>query len=285
MRQEYLEEIISLSNQNKIITKELIEKILYDISDEECRLNKVIFGNTSWTGNVKCSCNIETRNIVVDYATLNNDYNKSKKSSLQKNLILLSYLFHEVQHLKEESIIKLLNFESLLISYSSFDAFCILADKKLRHIKSLVDYDLYKKLIERKQDLLYLKIYDKIPGERLANIKAYKEVLENIYTYPNFIKKHVDDFKHINELYKNQYYLGYDNYKKRGKFYKGPLLDYLKFIQMPDLLDNFDFYCEDIKRFIEKSSKKFTIEERMLYGFPVTLEETDELDKKLILIK
>lgn len=285
MRQEYLEEIISLSNQNKIITKELIEKILYDISDEECRLNKVIFGNTSWTGNVKCSCNIETRNIVVDYATLNNDYNKSKKSSLQKNLILLSYLFHEVQHLKEESIIKLLNFESLLISYSSFDAFCILADKKLRHIKSLVDYDLYKKLIERKQDQLYLKIYDKIPGERLANIKAYKEVLENIYTYPNFIKKHVDDFKHINELYKNQYYLGYDNYKKRGKFYKGPLLDYLKFIQMPDLLDNFDFYCEDIKRFIEKSSKKFTIEERMLYGLPVTLEETDELDKKLILIK
>ena len=40
-----------------------------------------------------------------------------------------------------------------------------------------------------------------------------------------------------------------------------------------------------IKRFIEKSSKKFTIEERMLYGRPVTLEETDELDKKLILIK
>lgn len=285
MKQEYLEELISFSNKDEFVSKALIEKIIYDIVDEECRLNQVIFGDTSWSGNVKCSCDINSRNILVDYEKIKKDYNNSKKSSLQKNLILLSYLFHEVQHLKEDSIIKLLNFESLLISYSSFDVFFPLAESKLKHLKCLIDNNLYKKIVEKKQDQLYLKMYDKIPGERIANIKSYKQVLESICDYPGFKEKYIDDLKFINYLYKDQYYLGYDNYKKQGKYYKGPLLDYLKFIKMSNLLYDFDFYCEDPKVFLEQSSKEFSIEERMLYGLPVTLEETDELDKKLILTK
>lgn len=285
MKQEYLEELISFSNKEEFVSKKLIEKIIYDIVDEDCRLNQVIFGVTSWSGDVKCSCDINYRNILVDYEKLRKDYNKSKKSSLQKNLILLSYLFHEVEHLKEDSIISLLNFESLLISYSSIDIFYPLAESKLKHMKYFIADNIYIKMLEKQQDQLYLKIYDKIPGERIANIRAYKQVFEAVNYYPNFKEKYIDDFKFINNLYKDQYYLGYDNYKKKDKFYKGPLLDYLKFIKMTGLLDDFDFYCEDIKRFLEKSSKEFSIEERMLYGLPVTLKETDELDKKLILTK
>lgn len=285
MKQEYLEEIISLSNKDKIINKELIEKIINDIVDQECRLNQVIFGNTSWSGNVKCSCDINFRNILIDYNQLKKDYNKSKKTSLQKNLIILSYLFHEVQHLKEDSIMEKLNFESLLISYSSFDVFFYLAESKIKYINSLIDTELYKKIIENKQEQLYLKIYDKIPSERIANIRSYKEVIKSIYNYPGFKEKYIEDLNFITEIYKEQYYLGYDNYNKKDKYYKGPLIDYLKFIKMSCLLDDFDFYCEDNKIFLEKCSKKFTIEERMLYGLPVTLEETDELDKKLILTK
>ena len=285
MKQEYLEELISFSNKDKFVSKELIEKIIYDIVDEECRLNQVIFGDTSWGGDVKCSCDINCRNILVNYESINKDYNSSKKKPLQKNLILLSYLFHEVQHLKEDSIIKLLNFESLLISYSSFDVFFQLAESKLKHMRCLIGEDLYKKIVEKKQDQLYLKIYYKIPGERIANIRAYKQVFETIYNYPGFEEKYIDDFKFINNLYKDQYYLGYDNYNKKGKYYKGPLLDYLKFIKMTELLDTFDFYSPVPKIFLKKCSKEFDIEERMLYGLPVTLEETDELDKKLILTK
>lgn len=285
MKNEYLEEIISLSNKDKFITKQLIEKILNDLVDDECRFNQVIFGNTSWSGNVKCSCDVNSRNILVDYEQLNNDYNKSKKSSLQKNLILLSYLSHEVQHLKEDSVVKLLNFESLLISYSNIDMFFSIAESKLKHIKYLVNDELYKKILEKKQEQLYLKIYDKVPAERIANIRSVKKIFEIIYNYPGFREKYIDDFKFINNLYREQYYLGYDNYKSNGKYYKGPLLDYLKFIKMSELLGDFDFYCEDVKRFLEKASKQFSIEERMLYGLPVTLQETDELDKKLILSK
>ena len=285
MKQEYLEELISFSNKDQFVSMELIEKIIYDIVDEKCRLNQVIFGDTSWSGDVKCSCDINSRNILVDYEKIKKDYNNSKKSSLQKNLILLSYLFHEVQHLKEDSIISLLNFESLLISYSSFDVFFPLAESKLKHMKCLIDDNLYKKIVEKKQDQLYLKIYDKIPSERIANIRSYGEVFELIYNYPGFKEKYIDVLKFMNQIYKNQYYLGYDNYKKPGNYYKGPLLDYLKFIKMSNLLADFDFYCEDSKVFLEQSSKEFSIEERMLYGLPVTLQETDELDKKLILTK
>lgn len=291
MKNEYIEEIISLSNKDKFITPNLIKKIIEDRVNQEdsnviAKFNGVTFGNTNWCGDVMCSCDITDGNIIVNYKKIIGEYKKIKKINLlEQNLRILSYLFHEVNHLKEESIIELLNFESLLISYSGLDIFYPIVEKKIKHIRYLLDDNLYKKILDRKINELYLKIYDKIPAERIANIRSYKEVLEAIYNYPNFKENYNKELKYINELYKDQYYLGYDNYKKQDKYYTGPLLDYLKFIKMPDLLDDFDFYCEDIKRFIEKSSKEFTIEERMLYGLPITLEETNELDKKLILTK
>lgn len=291
MKNELLEEIIYLSNNDKYITRDLIEKIIEDRVNQENKnvidkFNGVIFGNTHWHGNVMCSCDVTDGNILVNYEKIIKEYQKIKKINLlEQNLRILSYLFHEVNHLKEESVIELLNFESLLLSYSGLDMFYPIVENKIKHIRYLTDDKLYKRILDRKIDELYLKIYDKIPAERFANIRSYKEVLESIYNYPNFKENYNKELKYINELYKDQYYLGYDNYKKQDKYYTGPLLDYLKFIKMPDLLDDFGFYCEDIKVFLNKSSKEFSIEERMLYGLPVTLEETDELDKKLILTK
>lgn len=284
MKQEYLEELISLSNKDTIITKELIEKIVNDIV-EEYKFNGVIFGDTNWSGNVMCTCDINSKNIIVNYEKIIKEYNSLKRNSLQKNLIILSYLFHEFNHLKEESILKTLSFESLLISYSTFDIFLILAEAKLKHLQYLVSESLYKRMLEKRQENLYHKIYDKIPGERIAYIRSHKQVFETIYNYPGFSEKYKDDLIFINSLYRDQYYLGYNNYNKSGKYYPGPLLDYLKFIEMPDLLDSYGFYSLDTEIFLDKSSKEFTIEERMLYGLPVTLQETDELDKKLILTK
>lgn len=284
MKQEYLEELISLSNKDILITENLIEKIINDIV-EEYKFNGVIFGDTNWSGNVMCSCDINSKNIIVNYEKIKREFNGLKRNSLQKNLIILSYLFHEFNHLKEESILETLSFESLLISYSNFDIFLILAESKLKHMKYLVSENLYNKMLKKHQEKLYNKMYDKIPGERLANIRAYKQVFEAISSYPGFDEKYMDDLIFINYLYRDQYYLGYDTYKKSGKYYSGPLLEYLKFIKMSDLLDSYGFYSLDTEAFLDKSSKEFTIEERMFYGFPVTLEETDELDKKLILTK
>ena len=69
MKQEYLEELISFSNKEEFVSKKLIEKIIYDIVDEDCRLNQVIFGVTSWSGDVKCSCDIDysKRRIVLQF--------------------------------------------------------------------------------------------------------------------------------------------------------------------------------------------------------------------------
>lgn len=288
---EYLEEVISLSNKDEFISKELIEKIINFRVEQEDKVTKekfsgVIFGKTNWSGNIMCTCDMNSGNIFVDYEKIMSEYIKVNKiNMLQKNARIISYLFHEVNHLKEDSIISLLNFESLLISYSGFEVFYPLVETKIKHFRYLINDCLYKKIFEYKQDKLYLKIYDKIPSERIANIRSYKETFEVFNNYPNFKEKYIDDLEYINEIYRNQYYLGYDNYNKQGKYYKGPLLDYLKFIKMFNLLEELDFYCEDIKRFIEKTSKEFTLEERMLYGLPVTLKETEELNKKLILTK
>ena len=288
---EYLEEVIFLSNNGEFISKELIEKIInYRVEQDDKttknKFNGVIFGETNWSGDIMCSCDIDSGNIFVDYEKIMSEYIKvTKINMLQKNARIISYLFHEVNHLKEDSIISLLNFESLLISYSSFEVFYSLVETKIKYLRHLINDCLYKKILEVKQDNLYLKIYDKIPSERIANIRSYKETFEIFNNYPNFKEKHLETLKYINEIYRDQYYLGYDNYNKKCKYYNGSLLDYLKIIKMTELLDDFDFYSPEPKIFLKKCSKEFDIEERMLYGLPVTLEETDELDKKLILTK
>ena len=75
--------------------------------------------------------------------------------------------------------------------------------------------------------------------------------------------------------------MGYNT--KKSEYLNIPLVDYFKFIGMLDLLNNLDFYDENIKKFRTLSSKEFTLEQRMLYGLPVSLQETKELEQKILL--
>ena len=288
---ELLDEIIYYSLKDEYISKKLIEKIVeYAISQtDEYTKNKfkdLIFETIEWKGKAVCTCELTLGNIRVDYNKLIHQYNRSKTlTRLTSNLDMIGELFHEINHLKEDSIMKILSLESLLLSYSSFEIFELLVEDKLKLIKKILTENSYDKKIVKLREKIYLSIYEKIPSERFASINALKELFSCICNYDNFQSKYLDAFEFINNAYLCKYYMGYEKVRKSSDCFNSPLLDYLNFIKMPDLLSSYDFFSTDIKELLKKSSKEFTIEERMFYGFPVTLEETDELDKKLILTK
>lgn len=288
---ELLDEIIYYSLKDEYISKKLIEKIVeYAIgqTDEytKNKFNDLIFETVEWNGKAVCTCELTLGNIRVDYNKLIHQYNRSKTlTRLTSNLDMIGELFHEINHLKEDSIMKTLSLESLLLSYSSFEIFDLLVEDKLKLIKKILTENSYDKKIVKLREKIYLSIYEKIPSERFASINALKELFSCICNYDNFQSKYPDAFEFINNAYLCKYYMGYEKVRKSSDCFNSPLLDYLNFIKMPDLLSSYDFFSTDIKELLKKSSKEFTIEERMFYGFPVTLEETDELDKKLILTK
>ena len=288
---QLLDEIIYYSLKDEYISKELIEKIVeYAISQTDeytkNKFNNLIFESIEWKGKAVCTCELTLGNIRVDYDKLIYQYKHSKTlTHLASNLDMIGELFHEINHLREESKMKTLNLESLLLSYSSFEIFDLLVEDKLKLIKKILTESLYDKKFIKAREELYLSIYEKVPSERFASINALKEVFSGICNYDNFQNKYSDAFEFINNAYLCKYYMGYEKIRKNSNCFNSPLLDYLNFIKMPDLLSCYDFFSTDINELLKKSSKEFTIEERMFYGFPVTLEETDELDKKLILTK
>lgn len=288
---ELLEEVIYVSNKNKYLSKKLIEKIIeYAVEQKDDftrkKFNGIFFETNSFNGKAVCTCEISLGNIRIDYNKLIKEYKKSKTLSfLMINLDMISEFFHEIGHLEEDSKISLLNLESLLISYSSVEIFENLALDKLKLIKNFLNEMLYNDKLEQLKEKIYLKIYEKIPSERFVSINASKELFNSICNYDNFDTKYQDAFEFVNKNYLSKYYMGYEKILKNMDCFNSPLLDYLSFIKMPNLLQNYDFFTSDIKKFLENTSKSFSIEERMFYGFPVTLKDTDELDKKLILTK
>lgn len=272
---QLLEEILYISSENKFINKDMIEKIIDNIicSTDDLTKNKyngVCFKNVDWSGNVVCSCTI-TGEINVNYNKLLNEL--KNKSCLEANLLIIVILFHEIEHLKESSKIMEKNFEAFLLSYSKLDIFKNIASKKLRLIQNVSSEKIYIKLLENKQEKLYMKSYNLNPSERIATINSYKLLFESLKKYENFNKKYRSIFEYINKLYVEQYYMGY-KIKKHSNKINVPLIDYFDFIGMSNRLEQFDLNSDDLN-----------IETKMMYGLPIKLQETKKLNKQLILNK
>lgn len=282
---QLLEEVMYVSNKNKFINMKLIEKIIVDTVNQtdaltKSRFNGVFFEKIKWDKNVVCVCRPYMGDIIVDYQNLVKQLISVKKLSfLEYNLELITNLLHEVEHLKEPSKMNLDNFESFLLYFSNFEIFEFLAQDELKFIKYILPESFYNNKIGTKAKKLYLKIYDKNPSERLATIYSHKLLLESLNNFEGFKENYKNSFKYINKKYINQYYIGYNELRNNI-----PLVDYFKFIKL-NLLNELGFCSQDVVQFLKLSSKKFSIEERMLYGLPVKRKETSELNKKLILTK
>ena len=259
--EELLEEIIELSKNNKLIDKSLITRIIIDIickSDEitQNSFNKIVFSKINWK-NVLCTCNLNSGIIKVDYDKCVSGLIKKNKHDnnfiLKYNLEFIRYILHEIEHLKESYKMTKYNVESVLIYLSSLS---LLLSNKGSINKNI-----------------YLKLYDIIPAERIADVESYKLLLNSIYNFHDFEKQYEEVVNYIYRNYVFEYYKGY----KKFSHDTSPFIIYLTEISNRGILS-----IDDLKPLEELCNKEnLTIEEKMKYGLPVDLLESKQLNKSL----
>lgn len=252
---ELLEEIIFLSKQDKLIGRRLIRKIVLQVISS---LDQRIKDN--FTG-ISCKKRIESfaeTNIDDGFITINlnlcySDLNNKNTTTLNKNLWLATTLLHEIEHLKEPYKIEQDNLEGKLINISNY-----VCNTNLRN-----------------------ELYYKDPSEKIAYALSVKYLLESLKKYPNFKKEHFKEFKSINDEYITKLQFGY---KKHGNTkYNSSLIDFMSILKILNHLDQIGFKL--VKSNEQKNIDRLNLEQKFMYGLPVTDEEVKKLNKgkKLII--
>ena len=280
---DLIEKIIYKSNKNQYIDKNTIKEIIEQVISKSDKVTRDKFNGVNFKDSQLCydACSVadvKQCRIIVDYdkMTCEND-----SSMLAANLDIVAILLHEISHLEEFNKIKRKDLEAILLNASDLVFFENLAISRLKKYRFFLSDSFYTTLIIKLQQKLYLKIYDKIPSERLANINAYRKLYESISSYQRFDELYQDAYYAVKHSLIEQYFLGYDKILNGSDCYNVPLVDYFKFIKQEHLLEEFNFYSKDLTQFLDNCSSEFTLEERMRFGLPITSYETNDLSKTL----
>ena len=273
--EEILEEIIHLSKRRQLLDKKLILKIAISIIDNLDDESKSIFSGIKFVGNRVLGItnfaqfNEDSGSILMNMDQMNGL--KREYSILYCNLQLVETLMHEINHLKESYKKKKGGIEAFLITAS--DDFLSKNNIYKDIQKHYLDCNKKQELLDRLYGKVYFEIYDFIPGERIAEISAYEDLISSLNNYPNFRKAYKKDFA----LLKMNLY---DEYVRVYVKDIIPLVEYFKLINYFDALQGLSFFSTIRREFLENSKKYFKVEDRFKYGLP-----TDKKDKLLLLNK
>lgn len=270
---ELLEKIIHLSNQDKLIDENLIEMVaLYIISKTDSITQNNFYGiDFSYKGKYQqlAYFNIDTRVIEMDLQKIYLYVRNFTSSKLYSNLSILQILLHEIEHVKENSKILENSLESFLIKSSSLKNIyneCVLKfnsglDNKSDKEKFLIKINKY-----------YLSIWETIPNERLAEINSCKVLLSSIYNYPQFKTEYFDVFNFFYEYYLKSCCMGYNL-----KNMKPPIFIYISKIK--NVLNKENIYLETLNYINCIINSNYALEEKFMYGLPVSKQEIKEVKK------
>ena len=169
---------------------------------------------------------------------------------LYNNLSILQVLLHEVEHANQQKI---------AYSENTLEAFII-------RLSFLVDSSYNEQL------------YECNPEERLSEIKSYQEII-NLLNYINYNLDSISKILNIEEAKKLLRGYHYREYKIAN-----PIVTYFTLANKEKLLYAFDWYQGWIKNnTLDKFKEKYTLNERLEYGFPIYPDEYKAEMKKLVL--
>lgn len=183
------------------------------------------------------------QNIEKNVLILNNF-----EHQLYKNLSILQVLLHEVEHANQ-----------IKISYNdnTLETFII-------RISNLVN---------EKEDL-----YEFCPTERFAEIKSFEELLFLL----NYITKRLDILPKVLETEKSQRLLkGYHYYN--WLTINSPLITYFISGRKKHLLESFSWFSNNLDDSLIQVCDEYELNERLKYGFPITIDEYSSSMEHLIL--
>lgn len=271
INQKLMDEIIYISLKNQYINKELIEEIVLDVIDNCDKLTQNLFGGI-YFGKPSLDFFIaeadENNRIIANYEEMINQGNiANHQSYLERNLKIIAYLLHEIEHLKEDSKLQKNTFESDMIKLGNLE---YIFEQILK--KNLEKTDNYK-IAEVKTLKKYEKFYEKkwsfIPIERIAEAKARETILNSITTYDGFCEKFFIEYKNLTKYYINSLKMGYE-LGEYGK-YKSPIFNFFKSLECMSDLD-----------YIINISPKLTSQDKMMYGLPIKPVDVIEINKMKI---
>ena len=245
-----LTEIIHISNQNKLLDKVIIRKIVKEIISNCDRDTRLKFRHVEFRNCEEyCAEAIpRTKKITVSLKSIYEDiYDYENTSTLEKNLHILAILLHEAEHLKEIDKIKRNRVEGKLLNLSNY-----MAD----------DYE--------SDDIYY-----KDPSEKIAYAVSYKNLLQLLTNYPGFRGKYKTEYISIYKKYLENLMYGYEHVKN-GR-YNVPLIDFSAFID-ESMKRKVKFRLTRTRNIVK--IKKMSIEEQFMYGLPVNKRKMKKLKGK-----
>jgi len=254
--EKILQLIYDKSINNKTLDLNDIEKIL-ELLITNKKLNEYVLNIKEKQRESKklASYSIETKEITIYSNTielmLNNIEKKIKidnyfEIELYKNLSILQIVLHEIEHANQQKIMyKENNLEAFILRLSNY-------------------YD--------NNSLLY----EYSPAERLAEIKSFEELILLI----NLIKNKVHQLFPALETEKNHRLLRGYHYQNNN--IDSPLITYFCLSNKEHILKAFEWYNDDYNDRLKQVCSLYHLKERLIYGFPITMEEYLKNMKNLV---
>jgi len=295
LNNEIIDEIIFLSNNNKIIDKNFINKIInYVISKTDditkSKFNKVLFLEIRDTA---IAYYIPTwKVIIIDYdkiLEMASTYQQNGVSYLKTNLCIMQIILHEVEHIKEEFKSKKLNdLESYIIKSAKLDNFKKPATKEViknlgivKTINMLTTKTRREEFLEKRFDIQTQKqseAYFYNPCEKIANLDSLKTILTSVSQYPDFIKNNNKLYISLLDIYFDMYTEGYED----NEFgYNIPIIDFFTIMGDTSYLKGIDTYSKNKELFLKNSINKYDSLTRLRLGLPIVRDDLLEVQKKL----
>lgn len=292
---EIIDEILFLSNRDKIIDENLIKKIVNVVINQADDITKKKYQG-AWFVEISgdsIACVISGLDIIaIDYEKIKKSiesYLKQGGDYFKSNLFVVQTLLHEIEHLKEEYKSSVSSdLERTIIKYGDIDNFKLIATKDI--LRELGVVQTFTKLISKKgRNELNNKIFDLLserqdgaydydPCEKIAVLDSMKLLLESCYAYPNFVKDYNKLSQTLLEIYFSMFQIGY----KEGVLgYNIPIVDFFTIMGNTKYLSKIDTYSKDSKLFLDQSMAKYDSLTRLRLGLPAVEEDFLEVRKKI----
>jgi len=276
---ELLEEVINVSKKGKFISKGLLLRIIMNSIEQ---LDYVSKSNFQEIRIVNLDNDFGIANYSKDIGVIEFDYNALIKQEidskvfiyLKSNLLIIQQVLHEVEHLDEVSKKNKNNIQSKLISISESD---FLSDIIYEYLKNRNIKDRFvSKYIKETFDRFNEKYWNVIPIEKIAEVDAFKKIIDSMENYPNFKNEHKNIYKSLYLEYLDSFKIGY-KYNKKEERYNVPIYKYLKALKSLECNIKFKEICNNLSEIDSLDKFKF--------GFPVDELDIEKIKKQKLKIK
>ena len=286
MQEELFKIIWDVSKAGNLLNTREIERLL-DIIVQSRNLKEFLREiRFECLENLKAAYHPLKKRIIIDYENIREtidtqlphvSFFQDQERKLYRNLIFVQMLLHEVEHMEQYRKVKsdLLDFESKLLRLCYGPT--LYYEMHQSEVTSF-DYATITSILSYFEfEAIY---YMEDPRERMAQIRSHQQILKLIRS---FYKESTDIYQHEENELNFERIHGYKFIKEK---FVAPTIAFLSGMTREEALKFFkvDMECKELLNESLKNSilRTYSLEERLLFGLPIRMEEYCEESKKLV---